>query len=114
MKLLSSTELPRREDFDPNDRVLELLLIANDRYIAQSLNDHTVHILSSSTGVLQRTLVHPVGRPFGLAFDNDNIVVASANDDKLRVYEIPSGCVHFCGYLYLPSLRTLVHFPLLG
>ena len=90
MRLLSSTPLPLGEAWDPEERRGELLLHGNEKYIAQSLSDSTVHVLDTD-GVLLRTFVHPGHWAWGLAFDEDNVVVTGSKDASLRVYHIPSG-----------------------
>ena len=90
MRLLSSTSFPRRKDWDPEERLGDLLLHRNENYIAQSLTDKTVHVLDSS-GVLLRTFVHPVDWVWGLAFDEDNIIMSSSKEAIIRIYKIYSG-----------------------
>lgn len=90
MRLLSSTPLPLGEGWDPDERCGERLLHGNERYVAQSLSDSTIHDLDTN-GVLLHTFVHPVHWAWGFTFDEDNIVMIGSKDACLRVYHVPSG-----------------------
>jgi len=111
MRLISSTPLSRREDWDSRERYSEVLLHGNEKYIAQSLNDRTIHVLDSE-GILLRTIVHPVHSAAGLVFYEDTIAITSSKEAVLRIYSILSGLsfppptLHSVGCL--PDLQLII------
>jgi hypothetical protein len=92
MKLLSTTPLPSFGSPQTDRQPIYYRSIANESYIVVALDDTTVHVLSSRTGVVlqKRPFAQPGAIVGGLVLDGDNLILAHAKGLDLTVYNIPS------------------------
>src|SRR4051812_14922335 len=94
MRLLSSNPLPGSKFSLEEEQPTVYKVVANDCYIAISLNNGVIHVLSSKTGlsVLEDPFYQP-GKNLigGLVFDRDYLITSFFKSPDLVIFGIYSG-----------------------